>query len=303
MKHRIHKLLAWNGLASRRTVEQWIEAGRVSIDGRQAQIGMSVAEHQEIELDGAPLDLDFPDVSHARVLLYHKREGELSSTNNQRTGRPTVFENLPDIDQGKWLSCGRLDLNSGGLMIFTNDGDLAHEIAHPSSNIDREYRVRIAGKPSVADLQKLKRGFYIDGENARFWDIVAEGVAATTAINRWYRVTVTSGQKRIVRRLWEQIGCRVNRLIKVRHGAIALPARLRPSESHEVGNHEISVLRRYLSEAPLRAKELAKMERKIAKTSQLTRPGKPARTARNSRNSRTSETASRNRRNNPNQNP
>lgn len=223
MSEKIQKVLARVGLGSRRAMEDWIEAGRISVNGKVAQLGDRVEEGDELRVDGRIISFTAEEESIRRVILYYKPEGEVC-TRTDPQGRPTVFDALPKLKDQRWVAIGRLDINSQGLILFTTDGDLANRLMHPSSNIEREYAVRVHGTVSEDTLERLKTGvMLIDGE-AHFDEIVDAGGEGT---NHWYHVVLREGRKREVRRMWETQGVQVSRLIRVRYGNILLPRNLK----------------------------------------------------------------------------
>ena len=229
MTIRLQKLLATAGLGSRRQVEEWIVAGRLTVAGRVAKLGDRAGPEDEIRLDGRRLELG-PTRSVARqVLLYHKPLSEVT-TRRDPQGRPTVFDRLPPPEHGRWIVVGRLDVNTAGLLLFTTDGDLAHRLMHPSSCIEREYLVRLHGRPGDDTIRKLLRGVPLEDGPAAFDRIVEEPAPAgeAEARNASYRVVLHEGRNREVRRLWEAVGYEVSRLLRVRYGPIELPRDLRP---------------------------------------------------------------------------
>jgi 23S rRNA pseudouridine2605 synthase len=222
MNERLQKLLAGAGHGSRRGIEEWIRAGRVTINGRAASLGDRASLDDQICLDGKPLDLG-GRAATTEVLLYYKPLGEVT-TRSDPEGRPTVFENLPPAPGGRWIVVGRLDVNTSGLLLFTNDGDLAHRLMHPSSEVEREYRVRLRGTPSEAVLERLRRGVTLDDGPARFDRIESESADGS---HSWFRVCLHEGRNREVRRLFEHEGFEVSRLNRIRYGSLTLPDDLR----------------------------------------------------------------------------
>lgn len=229
MTQRLQKWLAAAGLGSRREMERWIEAGRITVDGRPAQLGQSVHGTERITVDGRPVRAPAASAAH-EIIAYHKPPGEVC-TRSDPDGRPTVFAQLPRPPRGRWISIGRLDVNTVGLLLFTTDGELAHRLMHPSAGIVREYAVRVLGEPSAATQRRLTRGIDLEDGPARFESLVPGG---GDGANRWYRVTVREGRNRLVRRLWEAAGHRVSRLIRVGFGPVALDRGLRPGRVQPV---------------------------------------------------------------------
>ena len=229
---RLQKLLAAAGLGSRRSVEQWIRDGRVTIAGRVAELGDRAAPDDEVCLDGRKLDLNPEQLASRELLLYHKPVGEVT-TRSDPQGRPTVFERLPQPRNGRWITVGRLDVNTSGLLLFTTDGELAHRLMHPSSEIEREYLVRVRGRPQPGLIKKLLEGVQLDDGPARF-DRVSQEIGdeePSDGINTTFRVILHEGRNREVRRLWHAVGLEVSRLLRVRYGPIELPRELRPGAS------------------------------------------------------------------------
>lgn len=224
MADRIQKILAGAGLGSRRQAERWIEEGRVKLNGKRAKLGQSATGHDFIQFDGKAVTVSETLPSDARVLLYHKPEGEIC-TRAAGEKRPTVFDNLPTLVSGRWVSVGRLDLNTSGVLLFTNSGVLANRLMHPSSNIEREYAVRVRGPVKNSAVDALLKGVSIDGKSAAF-DRVEE-IQGSEGCNQWFRVIIREGRYREVRKLWEVVGYTVNRLKRIRYGEIKLPRNLR----------------------------------------------------------------------------
>jgi 23S rRNA pseudouridine2605 synthase len=244
---RIQKLLADAGLGSRRNIEEWIRAGRITVGGRVAQLGDRATPADELYLDGRRVDLASA-AQHGtagELLLYHKPVGEVT-TRQDPQGRPTVFERLPRVSRGRWINVGRLDVNTSGLLLFTTDGGLAHRLMHPSSEIEREYLVRIRGRPSAAILRQLLDGVTLEDGPARFDRISQEGgpFGEEDPSHSSFRVILHEGRNREVRRLWNAVGFDVSRLLRVRYGPIELPRDLRPGMSRRA---EASLLRRLVA--------------------------------------------------------
>jgi len=222
---RLQKLLAAAGLGSRREIEGWIEAGRVALGGRVAKLGDRALPSDTITVDGKAVMR--AAAGAPRVLLYHKPVGEMV-TRHDPGGRPTVFARLP---AGRWVAVGRLDLNSSGLLLFTDSGELANRLMHPRYELEREYSARVQGNP---DLETLRRGVQLEDGIAAFTSIHPE--KAATGTNRWFRVVLKEGRNREVRRLFEAVGARVSRLVRVRYGPVELPADLAPGSWRELAN-------------------------------------------------------------------
>jgi len=237
MSERLQKLLAAAGHGSRRGIEEWIRAGRVTINGRAASLGDRASQTDEICLDGKPLDLG-GRADATEVLLYHKPVGEVT-TRSDPEGRPTVFDRLPPPPGGRWIVVGRLDVNTSGLLLFTNDGELAHRLMHPSSEIEREYRVRLRGMPSAPVLERLRRGVELEDGPARFDRIELE---SSEGSHSWFRVCLHEGRNREVRRLFEHEGFEVSRLSRMRYGPVELPKDLRAGGHQKLPSPRVAEL-------------------------------------------------------------
>src|ERR1700756_3246079 len=228
---RLQKLLAEAGLGSRRAVEDWIRAGRVTVGGRKAQLGDRATPGEDVRLDGRRLRLAAPAASPHELLLYYKPTGEVT-TRSDPEGRPTVFERLPAPRRGRWISVGRLDVNTTGLLLLTTDGRLAHRLMHPSGEVEREYLVRLRGRPTEQVLAQLLLGVRLGDGAAAFARIAAdtweEAGGAGSRGHSTFRVVLTEGRNREVRRLWQAVGFEVSRLKRVRYGPIELPRDLKP---------------------------------------------------------------------------
>jgi len=227
MQERLQKVLARTGLGSRRHVEELIRAGRVQVDGRIAELGQKVGGEERILVDGKPVDIALETPAVPAVILYHKPVGEVCSRSDPE-GRKTVFASLPKLRTGRWISVGRLDISTAGLLLFTTDGELAHRLMHPSQEIEREYAVRLLGEVRADMLERLIKGVELEDGFARFTAIEESGGSGA---NRWYHVIIKEGRNREVRRLWESQGLTVSRLSRVRYGPIILERGLRPGKS------------------------------------------------------------------------
>ncbi|MDQ2075559.1 23S rRNA pseudouridine(2605) synthase RluB [Marinimicrobium sp. ABcell2] len=231
---KLQKVLARAGLGSRREMEKMIETGHVQVNGRPARLGDRVTATDKIFFRGQRI-LVSQQVPRRRVLLYNKPEGEICSRSDPE-GRRTVFDSLPSLKGERWVSVGRLDFNTSGLLLFTNDGELANKLMHPSSVIDREYLVRIQGHVDDEMKRQLLEGVLLDDGVARFTDIV-EG--AGEGQNRWFYCVVMEGRNREVRRLWESQGVKVSRLKRVRYGNIFIPSHVRVGQWTDLNDKEI----------------------------------------------------------------
>jgi len=233
---KLHKVLANLGWGSRRKMEQWIGEGRVTIDGAVARLGDRVRAGQSVRLDGKPVDLE--EAREVRVLLYQKPVREVCSRHDPE-GRNTVFERLPNLKSGRWISVGRLDFNTSGVLLFTTDGALANALMHPSNAIEREYLVRVMGRVDDPMLERLKSGVELDDGPARFSDIQEGG---GEGINRFFYVVLMEGRNREVRRLWESQGLTVSRLKRVRYGEVFLPSKLKKGQWLELPQRDVDVI-------------------------------------------------------------
>jgi len=250
---KLQKVLANLGLGSRRKMERWIEEGRVTVDGSVATLGDRVHAGQALRLDGQPLKVDAAE--QVRVLLYHKPVREVCSRDDPE-GRKTVFERLPKLKGGRWISVGRLDFNTSGVLLFTTDGALANALMHPSNAIEREYLVRVMGRVDEPMLERLKDGVELDDGPARFSDIQEGG---GDGINRFFYVVLMEGRNREVRRLWESQGTAVSRLKRVRYGEVFLPSKLKKGQWLELPQRDVDVIYQM---AGLPAREVASLSKK-----------------------------------------
>jgi 23S rRNA pseudouridine2605 synthase len=249
MAERLQKILARAGYGSRREIEDWIRAGRIRVNGSPAGLGLGVTAEDTIEIDGRPVAVAIAlSQPVPRTLLYHKPAGELT-TRADPQGRPTVFDRLPPLKTARWIAVGRLDLNTDGLLLLTTDGELANRLMHPSSEIEREYAVRVLGTVSPEVLERLLGGVELEDGRAAFADLRDAGGSGA---NHWYHVTLKEGRNREVRRLWESQGVKVSRLIRVRFGPIGLPRELRPGRHRPLTRPEIVALYRAAGLTPPR---------------------------------------------------
>ncbi len=240
---KLHKLLAQSGVGSRRDLEQMIVEGRVTVNGAPAHVGQRVSFGDRIALDGKPVKVRIQPPK-PRVLAYHKPAGEVV-THDDPQQRPTVFRRLPRLPHGKWQSVGRLDINTEGLLLFTNSGELANQLMHPRFGVEREYAVRSLGMLSEESKRRLLEGVEIDGQRAAFTSIDDGGGEGA---NHWYRVVITEGRNREVRRLFEAVGHAVSRLIRIRYGCVVLPRGLRRGVWVDLGEDDLRALRRLTSQ-------------------------------------------------------
>jgi 23S rRNA pseudouridine2605 synthase len=236
---KLHKVLAQAGLGSRLEMEQLITEGRISVNNEPAHIGQRVQWGDQVKVNGKPLRIRI-DPPPARVIAYHKPTGEVV-THDDPQNRPTVFRRLPKLYQGKWQSVGRLDLNTEGLLLFTSSGELANRLMHPRFGLEREYAVRVLGKLSNEEKQKLLDGVQLEDGMAQFGSIEDGGGEGS---NAWYRVTISEGRNREVRRMIEAVGHAVSRLIRIRYGAMMLPRGLKRGAYMELDDHDINALMR-----------------------------------------------------------
>jgi 23S rRNA pseudouridine2605 synthase len=239
---KLHKVLAQAGVGSRRDLEQMIADGRVTVNGEPAHTGQRISYGDRIQVDGKPIRVRIAPPK-ARVLAYHKPAGEVVSHDDPQQ-RPTVFRRLPRLAQGKWQSVGRLDLNTEGLLLFTNSGDLANQLMHPRFGVEREYAVRSLGVLSEEQRQQLLDGVEIDGQRAAFKSIEDGG---GEGVNHWYRVVITEGRNREVRKLFEAVGHAVSRLIRIRYGSVVLPRGLKRGVWVDLDESDVKALRRLAS--------------------------------------------------------
>lgn len=220
MAERLQKILANTGLGSRRELESWIAAGEVRINGQQAKLGDRASLNDDLVVKGRFYKVVADDQQLRRVIAYHKPLGEVT-TRDDPENRRTVFDRLPRLHHGRWIAVGRLDINTLGLLLLTNDGEMANALMHPSSEFERQYAVRVNGRVSPDILEKLSSGVDLEDGPARFEKITAQ--ADSEHANQWFTVTLKEGRNRMVRRLWESQDLQVSRLIRTRFGPVSLP--------------------------------------------------------------------------------
>ena len=236
MSERIQKLIANAGYGSRRWAERLIEQGRITINNQEAKLGDKAIIADKVTIDGRLIDLGRYSEEEIKVLILNKQAGVICS-NRDEEGRQSVFEFLPE--NTRWVMVGRLDLNTSGLLLFTNNGDLANKLMHPSSEIDREYAVRVLGKVEEEHIKKLTNGIELEDGFAKFHRVTLGGGEGA---NRWYHVGVREGRKREVRRLWEELDFKVSRLIRTRFSDIRLPEKLRANQSEYLKPKQVQAL-------------------------------------------------------------
>jgi 23S rRNA pseudouridine2605 synthase len=236
---KLHKVLAQAGIGSRRDMEDLIVEGRIKVNGEPAHTGQRISFGDRIEVDGKPVRVRIVPPP-ARILAYHKPAGEIV-TNDDPEHRPTVFRRLPRLHQGKWQSVGRLDINTEGLLLFTNSGGLANQLMHPRFGVEREYAVRVMGTLGDAERAQLLEGVEVDGQRAAFKSIVNGG---GEGLNTWYRVVITEGRNREVRKLFEAVGLTVSRLIRIRYGTVVLPLGLKRGVWVDLDEADVRSIRR-----------------------------------------------------------
>ncbi|GLX80848.1 23S rRNA pseudouridine(2605) synthase RluB [Thalassotalea eurytherma] len=239
MSEKLQKVLARAGKGSRREMESFISQGRVSVDGKTAFLGDRVDGTEQIRVDGHTVNLQSKDSDICRILMYNKPEGEMC-TRKDPEGRPTVFDRLPKLENGRWIAVGRLDINTQGMLLFTTDGELANRLMHPSRKVEREYAVRVFGEVNDAMLQRLRNGVKLEDGPAKFNKITYRGGEGR---NHWFHVVLTEGRNREVRRLWESQDVQVSRLIRVRYGDIQLQRQLPLGGWVELGLKDVNYYR------------------------------------------------------------
>ncbi|GAA0852847.1 23S rRNA pseudouridine(2605) synthase RluB [Aliiglaciecola litoralis] len=241
MSEKLQKVLANAGQGSRREMEKWIEQGRISVNGKIATLGDRVENTDQIRVDGNLLSVD-QEKPACRVLMYNKPEGELCSRKDPE-GRATVFDRLPVIKNGRWIAVGRLDINTSGLLLFTNDGELANRLMHPRHEVIREYAVRVFGEVTNKMITLLKKGVELEDGVAKFMTIQRKP-GDEESLNQWFNVTLAEGRNREVRRLWESQDVQVSRLIRVNYGGLELQKRLPQGGWIELALEDVNKLRK-----------------------------------------------------------
>ncbi|MFG6487152.1 pseudouridine synthase [Roseateles sp. BYS78W] len=236
---KLQKVLAQSGIGSRRDIEEWIAEGKIEVNGEVAHVGQRISFGDRVKVNGKDVRVRISP-PNPRILAYHKPTGEVSTFNDPE-GRPTVFRTLPRVQGQKWQSVGRLDINTEGLLLFTNSGELANQLMHPRFGVEREYAARVLGSLSDEQRAKLLEGVSVDGQTAAFKAIEDGGGEGA---NRWYRVTITEGRNREVRKLFEAVGMVVSRLIRIRYGTVVLPRGLKRGVWVELGDDDVRVIRR-----------------------------------------------------------
>ncbi len=247
MMMRLHKLLASKGLGSRRAIEDWIRDGKVQVNGKLATVGQQVSFRDKIRVNGKAVELETQTtVTTPRVLLYHKPEGEICSRVTTEISK-TVFDNLPALSQERWVMVGRLDVNTSGLLLFTNNGELAHNLMHPRFEVVREYAVRVLGKVSKESLSNMRKGVMLESGMSRFKEINPHN--ETESANQWFTVSLSQGKYREVRELFASQGHTVSRLIRTKYGSISLPRNLRRGKYIELSEEKVQSLQALLPKA------------------------------------------------------
>ncbi|WP_462137459.1 pseudouridine synthase [Candidatus Mycalebacterium sp.] len=239
MAERLQKLLASAGFGSRRHVEELIKSGSVTVNGKVCKLGDKAEPQDKITVEGERIDCDAGGLP-VRIIAYNKPIGKIVSAKDPQN-RPTVFEDLPPLEKSRWVSVGRLDVNTTGLLLFCSDGSLAHKLSHPSSGIEREYMARVRGNTGRAMVEKLLSGVLLDGKKGRFEKVLP--VPSKEKSNKWFKIVVKEGRNRFVRRMWESCGCSVSRLMRIRFGTVRLPKNLPAGASIFLSEKQIRKLR------------------------------------------------------------
>ncbi len=258
---RIQKVLARGGVASRREIERWITEGRLKINGILVKQGAHLKTGDYLQLNDRVLNWEKFAIQPTRVLIYHKPTGEIV-TRHDPQGRPTIFASLPKLDTSRWIAVGRLDVNTSGLLLITNNGELANKLMHPSTEVEREYAVRILGDVPDEKLTLLKQGIQLEDGEAKFDQIYFMGGEGA---NKWYHVIVSEGRNRLVRRLWEAQNVVVSRLMRVRYGPVVLSDGLRTGKCQELNAKELDLLFEFAG-LPAETSHVVRGEKKDVKT-------------------------------------
>ena len=232
---RLQKILSQAGLGSRREMERWIEQGLIQVNGIIAKLGDSAKAEDKISVKGRLIANPLKGQVKTRILMYHKPVGEISSRHDPKHSK-TVFDKLPSLKQGRWVQVGRLDINTSGLLIFTNDGELANRLMHPKFGLEREYAVRVRGQVSAESINEMLKGVELEDGKAQFKRIEFRGGEGA---NSWYHVTLTEGRNREVRRIWQSQGVEVSRLIRIRYGRLTMPRFLTRGNFLEMSQKEV----------------------------------------------------------------
>lgn len=285
---RLQKYLSNIGVGSRRKIEGWISEGKITVNGKIAKLGDRVPSGGRINIDGKPVKghSEGHPTSHVkghakghakrgigdkrhprqrRIILYNKPEGEICTQSDPKK-RPTVFRNLPILKGERWVSVGRLDINSRGLLLFTNDGDLAHHLMHPKTELEREYLCRVYGQVDNESLDRLKQGIKIDRHLMQFLEVKRQRGAHS---NTWYSVTVKQGRYREVRQMWEAVGCKLSRLARIRYGKVALPRGIKLGDWIELSSDLIERLEKNDDNDKVVTPKLLKKSRQRSKNRRL----------------------------------
>lgn len=257
MSDRIQKVLSTLGVASRREVERMIEEGRILVNGRAAEIGQKVDHNDRIRVDGKAITLARNEEQVTRVLLYKKRVGELV-TREDPDGRRTIFRKLPELESGRWIAVGRLDINTSGLLLLTNNGELARRLTHPSFEIERRYAVRVLGEINEEVLQRLRTGVTLEDGEAKFQQIQRGVNEDGEGANQWYDVTLHQGRNRMVRRLFESQDLQVSRLIRTGYGPIDLGGGIKSGSARDATPEELAALLKAVGMEPEKPKRASK---------------------------------------------
>ncbi len=261
---RLQKVLAQAGVGSRREMEEWISAGRVTVNGEPATLGMRVVEGDVLRADKRTITVKAEaEQGMPRVLLYHKQEGEIVSRDDPEK-RTNVFEKLPKLRNQKWIAIGRLDFNTSGLLIFTTSGELANRLMHPRFEVEREYAVRLQGEMTPEQMRQMtKQGIELEDGLVKFDKLTDEG---GEGFNHWYRLVLKEGRNRVVRRTFEALGLTVSRLMRVRFGIVNLPPSIKRGKMAELGEGEVGMILDWVGLTPEVVTEAAVEDEPVQKT-------------------------------------